>query len=367
MENTETQEVTNETEQSTPSWSFVTEQEVAEARSSEPSTVAPEVTPQEENITEAAPEQTQKEEPVQDTPPVQETISNTAEKESRAINDDDVLSYLSEKLGRDFNSFEDISSNTNAEAQIEDERLQAIAQFVEETGRAPQDWFAYQQLDTSEMDDFTAVSVKMAADYPNLSQEELNTLIGSKYKLNSDLHSEEEVKLSQLQLKLDSADARKGIEEIRNRYRAPEPSNEPDSPIDDEWISSMKSNLDALEGIEFDLGNEQSFTFGLNNDYKSELADKNTRLDEYFDPYVQQDGSWDYDKLNMHRAVVDNIETIIQSVYRQGQSDGQRNIVDRAANIDSKSPNQGNVQPNTNSLTEQLKEAMGGGSRMKFL
>jgi hypothetical protein len=129
----------------------------------------------------------------------------------------------------------------------------------------------------------------------------------------------------------------------------------------------MRSDLDALEGIEFNLGNDQSFTFGLNDDYKSELADKNTRLDEYFDPYVQRDGSWDYDKLNMHRAVVDNIETIIQSVYRQGQSDGQRNIVDRAANVDSRSPNQGNVQPTGNSLSDSLREAMGGSDKLTFI
>tara|TARA_R110001583_G_scaffold91428_2_gene233464 strand:+ start:381 stop:1463 length:1083 start_codon:yes stop_codon:yes gene_type:complete len=360
MDNTETQEVTNETEQSTPSWSFVSDDEVAASRAIDAGIPVP-------GLEETETEQPYTEDSVQEE---SESVSynETAETEYNDGGnlDEDVLQYLSEKLGRDVNSFDDLS-NTNAKAQIEDERLQAIAQFVEETGRAPQDWFAYQQLDSAEMDDFTAVSVKMAADYPNLSQEELTTLMGSKYKLNQDLHSEEDVKLSQLQLKLDSADARKGIEEIRNRYRAPETSDEPQSPIDDEWIESMRSDLDALEGIEFDLGNEQSFTFGLNDDYKSELADKNTRLDEYFDPYVQKDGSWDYDKLNMHRAVVDNIETIIQSVYRQGQSDGQRNIVDRAANVDSRSPNQGNVQPRGNSLSESLRDAMGGSDKLTFL
>ena len=36
------------------------------------------------------------------------------------------------------------------------------------------------------------------------------------------------------------------------------------------------------------------------------FAEKNARLDEFFDPYVREDGSWDYDTLNMHRAVIDN-------------------------------------------------------------
>ena len=48
-----------------------------------------------------------------------------------------------------------------------------IAQFVEETGRSPQDWFAYQSLNPSEMDDVTAVRVQMASEYPNLAPEEV--------------------------------------------------------------------------------------------------------------------------------------------------------------------------------------------------
>lgn len=366
MENTDNQEVMSQTEQATPSWSFVSEEEVAASRATEMGVPVP----GEESVEQPV------EEPVEQNDGGGYTENENSETEVNnggstgddynGSIDDDVLSYLSERLGREFNSFDELLVNTDkAEANI-DERVQAIAQFVEETGRNPQDWFTYQQLDPSEMDDLTAVSVKMASDYPNLSQDELTTLLNSKYKLNSDLHSEDEVKLSQLQLKLDSEDARRGIEEIRERYRAPERSNDFESPIDDEWIKSMSSQLDALEGIEFDLGNGESFTFGLNKDYKSELRDKNTRLDEYFDPYVHEDGSWDYDKLNIHRAVVDNIETILQSVYRQGMSDGQRNIVDRAANINAGDPNQARVQPTSNPLTQSLRDALGGGDAMTF-
>tara|TARA_R100001440_G_scaffold25285_1_gene41112 strand:- start:4960 stop:6030 length:1071 start_codon:yes stop_codon:yes gene_type:complete len=355
MENTENQEVTNQTEDTTPSWSFVSEEEVAAARGMDMGIDLP---------TEEPAEQTQTEEPVYDEGGSTEESYQEPQEDYEGSLDDEVLSYLSEKLGRDFGSYDDLLPNT-VEAKI-DERVQAIAQFVEETGRTPQDWFAYQQLNPSEMDDLTAVQVKMAADYPNLSQDELNTLMSSKYKLNADLHSEEEIKLSQLQLKMDSEQARRGIEEIRSQYAAPDSSDEIQSPIDDEWINSMSAELDSLDGIEFDLGNGESFTFGLNDDYKGLLHDKNTRLDEYFDPYVHEDGSWDYDKLNMHRAVVDNIETILQSVYRQGQSDGQRNIVDRAANIDAKSPNQGNVRTNVNPAAANLREALGGGNKLTF-
>ena len=127
----------------------------------------------------------------------------------------------------------------------------------------------------------------------------------------------------------------------------------------------MEAETQALDGVEFDLGNGKSFTFGLNDRYRSELMEKNTRLDEYFDPYVQQDGAWDYDKLNVHRAVVDNMEQIVQSVYQQGMADGQRGIVSQAANVQTQAPNQGGPTQE-DSLTAQLKQAMGGSSTWSF-
>ena len=217
------------------------------------------------------------------------------------------------------------------------------------------------------MDDMTAIQVQMASDYPNLSQEEVSTLMGSKYKLDPDLHTEDEVKLSQLQLKIDAQNARQGIEELRSQYSAPDynESESDESPFDDNWYQSMQVETQALDGVEFDLGNGKSFTFGLNDGYRNELVEKNTRLDEYFDPYVQRDGSWDYDKLNVHRAVVDNMEQIVQAVYKQGMADGQRGIVNQAANVSAQTPNQGG-QPQEDNLSAQLRQALGGDSTWSF-
>lgn len=300
------------------------------------------------------------------TAPAEEVIDNTenthqnTETQEPIDVDAEVLLYLSEKLGREFSSFDDLAPQQ--QESVLDERVEAIARFVEETGRDPQDWFKYQQLNASEMDDMTAVRLQMIGDYQDLSQDELDTLLSSKYKLDPNLHTEEEVKLSQLQLKMDAKEARDKILSIRESYKTPVANNESvndTSPIDEQWIANMQRDLNALDGVEFDLGNGQSFTFGLTNEYKNHLNEKNTRLEEYFDPYVREDGSWDYDMLNMHRTVVDNIETIVQSVYKQGMSDGQRGIVNQAANISAQSPNQGSAQPGESSLAAQLRAALG--------
>jgi hypothetical protein len=276
-----------------------------------------------------------------------------------------VLSYMSERLGREFSSFDDFST---PQQKALDERIESIARFVEETGRSPQDWFAYQSLNPSEMDDVTAIRVSMASEYPSLSAEELNVLVNSKYKLDPDLNSEEEVRLAQVQLKVDAQNAKQKIEELRSQYQAPEvkQSENAEPIVDEAWVSQMSREVDQMTGLEFDLGNDKSFTFGLDDAYKSQLKQKNARLDEYFDPYVNDDGNWDYDKLSAHRAVVDNIDAIVASAYKQGLGDGQRTLVDRAANVQSQTPTETGANQ-SNPLTDQLKQIISGqGGKMTF-
>jgi hypothetical protein len=276
-----------------------------------------------------------------------------------------VFSYLSERLGRDITSFDELAA-----PQQLDEGLEVIAKFVQDTGRRPEDWFAYQQLNPSEMDDFTALRVQMASDHPNLSGEEVNLLLKSKYKLDPDVHTEQEIQLSQLQLKMDGQKAKDSIEALRSGYIAPQQpeAQEAEAPlIDESWVAEMAYNVDALTGLEFDLGGEKTFTFGLDDAYKGELKQKNAQLENYFDPYVREDGSWDYDLLSSHRAVVDNIDTIVQSAYRQGMSDGQRGVVTNAANVQAAAPNDASGQNQTNPLADQVRQILQQGrSKVTF-
>ena len=135
--------------------------------------------------------------------PIQQETQGTQQPYSEEDIQSAVVSYLSEKLGREFNSFEDIQSLTQPQV---DERVKAIADFVSETGRDPQEWFAYQQLNPSEMDDLTAIRVQKALQYPNLSQDEVNMLVSREYKVNDDMLSEEDAQYTRLKLKMDAED-----------------------------------------------------------------------------------------------------------------------------------------------------------------
>ena len=340
-------------------------------------TSTPEVAPQSEPQVEPVQEQTN--EPVQQEEfQYQATTDDNIEQQATTDNDNAtqqysdndiesaVFNYVSERLGREVKSFDEFSQPQNAM----DERIQKIAEFVKDTGRGPEDWFKYQSLNPSEMDDLTAVKIKYSQDYPQLNFNEINTLVSSKYKTNPDEFSEGELQVSALQLKIDATDARNNIEEIRNTYAAPmqqETSEQPESYFTEDWAQNMQRETSSFEGLEFDLGNGKNFNFGVGENYRKTLVSNHQNAENYLDRYVDPNGNWDYDTFNSHQTLIDNIDNIVSSAYRQGMGDGQRGLVNKAANVSTNTPSQNAAQNNTNSLAEQVKNIMGANSnKMTF-
>ena len=206
----------------------------------------------------------------------------------------------------------------------------------------------------------TAIRVQMAADNPTLSNDEINLLVQSKYRTSSEA-SEDDKRLAQLQMKMDGQKAKAAIEGLRQGYKTPEvqpTAAEPEKLVDEAWVTEMAKNVDAMTGLEFDLGNEKAFTFNLDDTYRNELKHKNANLENFFDPYVREDGSWDYDLLSSHRTVIDNIDTIVRTAYTQGMSEGQRGVVQNAANVQAQAPDDARGQQTSNPLGEQVKQIL---------
>lgn len=302
--------------------------------------------------------------------PVQEAVT---QQESEPADDFDfdaeVLKFLSEKLGTEVSGFDAISSALSNKPVEIDERVAAINDFVTKTGRSPEDWYKYQQLNPSEMDDVTAVRNQMVIEHDNLSMDEINMLVNNKYKLDADRYDENEVSLAKLQLKMDAQNARKTISELRDGYQLPvneQGEAEVQSPITEDWVRTMTNEVNDFDGLIFNLPSGENFTYGIKDDYRKSLINKNANLESYFDEYVNDGGDWNFEKLNAHRAVIDNIDSIVKSVYQQGLSDGQRKVVQNAANISNESAQRDGTPQQSNSLDEQILKAFGGNNSLTF-
>lgn len=283
--------------------------------------------------------------------------------------EDFVLSFLSERLGTQVSDFSSLMNSQPAKGEI-DERVAVIEEFVKKTGRSPQDWFTYQSLNPSEMDDLTAIKTQLMIDMPNLSDKEVDVLIKSKYKLDEDRYDDSEIEYSKIQLKVDALKAKKEISNLREEYAAPmqvQKEEEEYQPLfDNEWMNTMSSEVDAIEGLEFEIAKDKGFTFGLTPEYKKVLKQKNGNLENYFDQYIHRDGSWNYELLNSHQAVIDNIDVIAKSIYQQGLSDGQKQVVESASNVAVGSPNPQSATDGVDKVREQILNALQNDNLLRF-
>jgi len=360
---------------------FLNEPQDAPAPSPEPQPSEPQAQP----VAEEAPEPVQEapEPAPQPEPEPQEVVFRQEYTEPQAppqpvqqqVIDEDAIALqkLSERLNMKFDDFDAVTQQFNRKPDI-DPAVAAINEFVTETGRSIDDWYKYQSLDTSEMDDAKAVRMQLQMDHPKLSAQEIDTLMNNKYKLDVDRYTDEEIATSAVELKVAADKARQHIEEVREAFAAPDPNRTAEdefmSPIDDQWVANMSREVDNLDGISFDLPTGKTFTYGLADQYKSTLKEKNANLESFFYSYVSDDGKWDYDLLNSHRAVMDNIDGIVNAVYRQGMSDGQRRVVHQASNVAPVTPQQQQVDTSAeaqrNKIIDQLAAAIGGDKGMTF-
>lgn len=315
-------------------------------------------------------EATQPQEVQQESAPVEQTVQPDVQQdvpqEQSSLNED--LTALETFFGAlsetPTETPQEVDNTESITATGIDPRIQVIADFVEKTGRSPEDWFRYQALDPSEMDDRTAMRVQMASEYPSLANDEIDLLINSKYKTDDSMYNDEEVRLANLQLKIDAEKARNSIGTLRNDYTSPvvETSNQAEeepNPFDESWLNANQKSLGELGEIAFDLPGGKAFNFGVPQDYRNELGKSNSDMTSYFDKYVGNEGQWDHDLWNMHRTVTDNLPQILNSIYSQGLSDGQRTIVEKAANIDPQQPQANPNMSQQDSLTQQVLDALG--------
>lgn len=334
-----------------------------------------------EEVTEEAPQESesslQEDEIIsEEEPVVEQTTDDFEETEVPEVDYDVVLNTVSETLGIELDNLDDLKELLNKEQKSElDPAVQAIADFVSETGRSVEDWFAYQSFNPSEMDDLTVMKTKILNENPELSTEDAQLLLDSRYKINEDEYSENDIKLGQLNLKMDANKARQELETVRESYKAParqEAMSEPqeiESPITEEWVSEMSQNVDAIEALEIELGKDKSFSFGLDDSYKQTLKSKNAKLDEFFDPYVDDNGNWDFDTLSAHRAIIDNIDSIAKAIYAQGMSDGQSEVVKQTVNPSTPNAKGASVDAASaqDKVRQQVLDALrGGDDKMRF-
>lgn len=280
------------------------------------------------------------------------------QQQAPTLDEAQVVGFLSERLGKPIKAINELSAYIDREPVEIDERVKAINEFVKNTKKAPEDWFKYQSYDPAKMDDVSVLKAALAIEHPDLGVKEIDILAKSKYGFQDEsILAEDELEVYKLNLRINAEDARKKIQKVRDQFAAPTKRDD-SSPFNSEWVSAMEANAKEIEALEFALPSGEKFSFGIDETYRPKLIESNKQIEKFFDQYVEN-GQWNFEKLNAHRVVMDNIENIVSAAYNQGISAGQRGVVVQQANVSQANPRQVPHTPAASAMVnEQIKNIL---------
>ena len=255
------------------------------------------------------------------------------QEEGEEISDDEiVLQYLSEKLGRDITSFDDFD-NREYETESNDfasEQLRVINDYVRNTGRTVQDYLNTQTVDLSDVSDDAVLKEYLRLDNPDLTEAELNDYMTSTYKMDKEEYSTRDMNAGKVQLKNDARAAREYFNEIKQEYAMPDESFDTGVSEEEggEWLGQMESEVDDLEGLSFEMNDQgEEFVYNLDDEARNEIKNYNSNLENFFDKYVDENGDWDFDALNTDMYILNNVDKIIRGVANQYRSKGTESVI----------------------------------------
>jgi len=260
------------------------------------------------------------------------------QEEGEEISDDQVvLNYLSEKLGRDIESFDDFD-NTSGEAESNNfasEQLQVINDYVRDTGRSVQDYLNTQTVDLSNVSDDAVIKEYLQLENPTLTEAELSDYIAATYKTDAEEYSARDTNAGKVQLTKDARAARDYFNQIKEDYAMPTEAGDPGVSDADrgEWLSTMENEVNDLEGLSFSMNDQgEEFTYNLDDDARQEIKSYNSDLENFFDKYVNESGDWNFDALNTDMYIMNNIDKIVRGVANQYRSKGTENVINEIKN-----------------------------------
>ena len=135
-------------------------------------------------------------------------------------NKNEFLRFVNEQFNQKFDSIESFNDALSTKkTSFANEQIEKMNNFVSETGRSIADYIRTQAVDYSKMSNEDIMRLSFKQENPELSMDEVNVLIDSKYKIDKDKYSDSEKTLGKIELKKDVAKARKNLIDMQEKYR----------------------------------------------------------------------------------------------------------------------------------------------------
>lgn len=284
--------------------------------------------------------------------PIDSTDSNESVESQEGVQKeptfDEMLLEKSDGKIKSYNDLEKVLSDKSEQTtEFANEQVAKLNEFIRDGGDI-QDFISTQTEDYSQMSDLEIIKKEMKFNDSDLTNEDINLLLNSKYNLNEDDYDEGEIRLSKLKLRQDAKKVRQRFVDRQEKYATPKKpettginettettTNKSDAEIKAaqekevaRWNNLVNKSVDGMENVDFEINEKgDKFSYRLTDDDKSKLKKVNNNLGDFWSRFMNEDGSENIEKLSKTMFMVDNFEKIIRSVASQYKSSGKEDVL----------------------------------------
>lgn len=269
-------------------------------------------------------------------PEVQQSVNTSLDENS-------IFKQLSEKLGREIKSYEDLTTTVNVAPEL-DPQVKLINEWKEKTGRPVEDFFKFQK-DYSKVSDADIAREFLQIEYPTFTAEEINLELESMLPSEDDLDSE--IAKKSLELKKYAIKGREILETLKQDLG--EPSSNlltPEIKQKLELVDQIQSQIEASKvsqnaydkmieqvalsnsGLKLNLDDNLSIDFKLSDEDKKGIP---TLINE-MPHWRNEDGSWNHQSVVEDAIKIKYFDAMIKLAYEQGLNSGVDDVLKTAKN-----------------------------------
>lgn len=271
----------------------------------------------------------------------------------QSVDESAVLQYLSDKFGKEINSLDDL---TASQRRTLSPNVESFLKWHEATGYDdPNLWYRTQSIDYNTLDDKDVI----IEDYiinKGLTQEQAEVYYEKHFgeeAIDEDMLDEAEIqklrkfnRAAQVERQLAAKESRQRFNELKQRFATPKEGYDPNakggnqgqqSALNEQakqfWQENATKVSESLKEFVIPIGDNKGYRMSF-SDYVKQNSDQINDVQKFFGKFIdKKTNAWDVDKLIKAAAFYENRDTIAKSIYKQGLSDGSKQVVTSGKNL----------------------------------
>lgn len=297
------------------------------------------------------------------------------------IDEESAFKFLSEKLGKEIKSFDDLKTSPVENPLEKDPYLKELHEWRNKTGRPIEDWIKFQK-DYGKLDDLEVAREFLQYEYPSFTPEEIEAEMKAFQPSEDDLDDEISAKIRNL--KKYSTKGRGVLKELVSNLDLPDNSKfTPEVQEDLNLAKQVKLNIaeskkqeqlynseiskvsQTVDSLDLNLDDNLTISFKVPDESKQTLPDLITTMPHW----KNEDGSFNHQAIVQDAVIIKHYKEMVKLAFEQGKNSGKEELVNQTNNTTLGEPTPMSGQPSSSKgiQIEGFDEFVGkSGMKLKF-